>query len=135
VDTVSVSSSTDNNISIDRHGPVLIYWEGLVYEAMAYSMPSLDSSLLGLLPLISMKPDFDWYNSTLRRSIHSFPSRRYYINFDEIYKVIGSDDKIEYFAKEHGVKIHVTNQGYFAPSLKPVWLKKNKFTRCNIFLS
>ena len=145
VDTISVSSSTDNNIPIDRHGPVLIYWDGQVYEAMAYSMPSLDSALLGLLPLLSMKPDFDWYNYSLKRSIHSFPNKRYHINFGEIYKVIGLDDKVEYFSEEHDVKIHVTNEGgskmllivcanrldvnidqaaqtiaHFAPSLKPV---------------
>jgi clan AA aspartic protease len=111
VDTVKVSSTTDNNVLIDRHGPVLIYWDGQVYKAMAYSMPSLDSALLGLKPLLVMKPDFDWDKRSLKRSILSFPSKRYYINFDEIFKVIGSDDKIKYFDQEHGVKINVTNEG------------------------
>jgi predicted aspartyl protease len=145
VDTVSVSSSTDNNIPIDRHGPVLIYWNGQTYEGMAYSMPLLDSALLGLKPLMSMRPDFDWGKNSLQPSIFSFPNKKYSIKFDEIYKVIGSDDKIQYFAKEHGVKIQVTNEGsskmfliicanrldtnidqaaqtitHFAPSLKPV---------------
>jgi predicted aspartyl protease len=111
IDTVQVLSSTDNNIPIDRHGPVLIYWDGQVYKAMTYSMPSLDSALLGLKPLLVMRPDFDWEKNSLKRSILSFPSKRYYINFDDIYKVIGSDDKIKYFDKEHGVKINVTNEG------------------------
>ena len=48
VETVQVSSSTDNNVKIDRYGPVFIFWDGQVYEAMAYHMPSLDSALLGL---------------------------------------------------------------------------------------
>jgi clan AA aspartic protease len=144
LDTVPVSSSTDNNVLVDRHGPVLIYWDGQIYKAMAYSMPSLDSPLLGLKPLLSMKPDFDWSTNSLKRSIISFPNKRYSIKFDEIYKVIGSDDKIQYFS-EQGVKIHVTNEGgnkmfliicanrfdinidqvaetisHMAPSLKPV---------------
>ena len=40
-----------------------------------------------------------------------FPHRRFHINFNEVEKVIGSTDKIEYFEKEHNVKIQVTNEG------------------------
>jgi hypothetical protein len=123
---------------------VLIFWDGQVYEATAYKMPLLDSALLGLKPLLAMKPDFDWHNNSLKRSILSFPSKRYYIDFDDIRKVIGSEDKINYFSKEHDVKIQLTNEGgskmllivcanrldinidqvaqtiqHFAPSLKP----------------
>ncbi|CAF3468846.1 unnamed protein product [Rotaria socialis] len=111
IDTVQVSSSTDNNIPIDRHGPVLIYWDGQVYEATAYSMPSLDAARVGLKPLISMKPDFNWRKSSLKRSILSFPSKRYYIDCNDINKVIGAEDKIEYFDREHDVKICITNEG------------------------
>jgi len=145
VDTVQVSSSTDNNVRIDRHGRMLIFLDGQVYEATAYRMPSLDSALLGLKTLLAMKPDFDWHNNSLKCSILSFPSKRYYINFNDICKLIGPEDKIDYFSKEHDVKIQVTNEGgskmllivcanrldinidqvaqtiqHFVPSLKPV---------------
>jgi predicted aspartyl protease len=109
-DSVLVSSSTDNKVLVDRHGPVLIYWDGQIHKALAFNMPSLDSPLLGLKPLLSMRPDFDWSTNSLKRSIYSFPNKRYSIKFDEIYKVIGSDDKIQYFA-EQGVKVLVTNEG------------------------
>ncbi len=71
VDTVQVSSSTDNNVPIERYGPVIIYWDGLVYEATAYCMPSLDSALLGFRLFLTMKPDFDWHKTSLKRSILS----------------------------------------------------------------
>jgi hypothetical protein len=58
-----------------------------------------------------MKPYFHWNKSSLKRGILSYTHKRYRINFNKIEKVIGSDDKVEYFAKEHGVKIHVTNEG------------------------
>jgi len=58
-----------------------------------------------------MKPDFDWQNYSIKRSIFSFPNKRYLINFDEVYKLIGKEDKIKYFLKEHGVKIYATNEG------------------------
>jgi hypothetical protein len=58
-----------------------------------------------------MKPDFDWQNYSIKRSIISFPNKRYLINFDEVYKLIGTEDKIEYFLQGHGVKIYVTNEG------------------------
>jgi len=47
-DTVKVSSSTNNNVSIDRHGPMLVYWDGQVFDTTAYHMPSRDSALLDL---------------------------------------------------------------------------------------
>ncbi|CAF0919219.1 unnamed protein product [Didymodactylos carnosus] len=145
VDTVLVSSSTDNNVSIKRHGPVIICWNELIAEALAYCMPSLDAALLGVKPLYQFMPDFDRIKNSLKSSIYSFPHKQYHINFNEIDKIIGSDDKIEYFAKEHNVKIHITNEGgskmvliicanrldvdidqvaqavaHFAPSLKPI---------------
>jgi hypothetical protein len=108
-------------------------------------MPSLDAALLGLRPLYQLLPDFDWVNNSLKLSVFSFPQKRYHINFNEIDKVIGSDDKIEYFATEHQVKLQMTNEGgskmvliicanrldvdidrvaktvaHFAPSLKPI---------------
>jgi hypothetical protein len=76
VDTVQVSSSTDNNLPIDRNRPVLIYWDGQVYEVTAYSIPSF-GTLLGLEPLLSMKLDFDWHNNSQKRNICSFSNRRY----------------------------------------------------------
>jgi hypothetical protein len=74
-------------------------------------MPLLDTALLGLRPLLKMRPDFDWSNNSIKRSTLSYAQKWYHINFNEIDKVIGSDDKIEYFAKEHNVKIYVTNEG------------------------
>ncbi|CAF1371897.1 unnamed protein product [Adineta ricciae] len=50
-DTVSVSSSTDNNVLIKRYGPVLILWERIIAPAYAYCMPCLNAPLLGLKPL------------------------------------------------------------------------------------
>ncbi|UJR22275.1 hypothetical protein I4U23_025335 [Adineta vaga] len=113
--------STDTNVSIERHGPMIIYWKGLIANAIAYSIASLDTSLLDMIPLIQFKPDIDWLHSNLTPSIFSFPQKQYHINFNETDKVIDSDDKIKYFAQEHtpvedlafltSVKIHVTNQG------------------------
>jgi clan AA aspartic protease len=145
VDTVQVSSSTDNNVPINLYGMVIIYWEGLTTTARAYCMPSLDAPLLGLAPLYQFRPEFDWPNNSLKLSVFSFPQKRYHINFNEIDKVIGSDDKIEYFAKEHQVTLQMKNEGgskmvliicanrldvnidrvaetvsHFAPSLKPI---------------
>jgi len=108
-DPVKVSSSTDNDIPIERYGPVIIHWDGIIYRGVTYCMPSLDSALLGLKPLYSMKPDIDWFTRSLKRSIFTLPFKRYQINFNDIEKVIGSDDKIDYFTKDHNVKIHLTN--------------------------
>ncbi|CAF1323738.1 unnamed protein product [Adineta ricciae] len=109
-DTVSVSSSTHNNVLIKRYGPVLIHWERIIAPAYAYCMPCLDAPLLGLKPLLQFKPDFDWSNNTLRRSILSFPYKRFYINLNEIEKVIG-DDNIKRFSDEYNVQIYLTNEG------------------------
>jgi len=111
IDMVRVSFSIDNNVPIERYGLVLIYWNELIYEGKAYYMPPLDSILLGLKLLLTMKPDFHWNKSSLKHGILSYTHKRYRINFNKIEKVIGSDDAVEYFAKEHGVKIHVTNEG------------------------
>jgi hypothetical protein len=108
-------------------------------------MPSLDSALLGLKPLYSMKPDIDWFTRSLKRSIFTLPFKRYQINFNDIEKVIGTDEKIDYFTKDHNIKIHLTKEfgnkmllticamrfdvdldkvaetvSHFAPSLTPV---------------
>jgi hypothetical protein len=53
-----------------------------------------------------MKPDSNWQNYRIKRSTFSFPNKRYLINFDEVYKFIGTEDKIEYFLQGHGVKIY-----------------------------
>jgi hypothetical protein len=71
VDKVQVSSSTDSTVPTERYGPMIIYWDGHVFEAIAYCMPSLDSALLGLEPLLAMKPDFDWHKTSLKSSILS----------------------------------------------------------------
>jgi hypothetical protein len=73
-DTVQVSSSTDSNVPIERYGPAIIYWDGHVFEATAYCMPSLDSALLGFRPLLTMKPDFDSHKTSLKSSILSSTS-------------------------------------------------------------
>ncbi len=49
-------------------------------------------------------------SKSLKRSIFSSIHKRYYISFNDIEKVVGSDDKIEYFEKEFGVKIYPTNE-------------------------
>ena len=46
----------------------------------------------------------------LRRSILSFPYKRFYINLNEIEKVIG-DDNIKRFSDEYNVQIYLTNEG------------------------
>ncbi|UJR34237.1 hypothetical protein I4U23_021642 [Adineta vaga] len=66
VDTVEVSSSTDNNVPINRYGPLVIFWKELIYDCNAYCMPSLDAPLLGLKPLLQFKPDFEWANNTVK---------------------------------------------------------------------
>ncbi|CAF1591380.1 unnamed protein product [Adineta ricciae] len=144
-DTVSVSSSTDNNVRIKRYGPVLIYWKEINVQAYAYCMPCLDAPLLGLKPLLQFKPDFEWNKNTLLctqvimarlvpvgiektctgydsafkdpvagmidlGSTLSFPYKRFYINSNEIEKVIVCDANIERFEDEYNVKIHLNNE-------------------------
>lgn len=55
----------------------------------------------------------------MQRSRFSLPHKSYHINFNEIEKVIGSNDKIEYFQKEQDVTMHV--KWY-------LWFVQNRFT-------
>jgi hypothetical protein len=71
----------------------------------------MNTALVNLKPLLEMKPAFDWFNNSLKRSILTYSQKRYHINFIELDKLIGSENKIEYYRKEHNVKIHATNKG------------------------
>ena len=58
-----------------------------------------------------MKPDFDCERKTVIPGLSSYPKKRFAINFDDQAKVVGSEEKIDYFRKEHGVRIDVRNEG------------------------
>ncbi|CAF1395046.1 unnamed protein product [Adineta ricciae] len=75
----------------------------------------------------------------------SYPFKKYSIGFNDIATVIGNDDKVKYFEKDHNVRSHISNDyghtmiltiyglqhdvdidligtivSHFAPSLKPI---------------
>ncbi|CAF1536022.1 unnamed protein product [Adineta ricciae] len=87
-DTVSVSSSTDNNDRIKRYGPVLPsagQREGAIAPLKFFCRPADDCFSLNLISI----------GTTTRYDV----------------KVIGCDANIKRFEDEYNVKIHLTNEG------------------------
>jgi hypothetical protein len=56
--------------------------------------------------LLVMKPNFDWN----KRGIISYLHKCYPISCKDIIEVMVSQEKIQYFAEEHDVRIHVINE-------------------------